>query len=162
MSIRGKLLPLIQADERAVNQIARDAGIPPQTLAAFVSGERPEPKAEMLVHLLRVLGVKPRDIGPLLLDAYPARPPRLSAAEMREMVAEEQRHIADYPKGPQTEMRAYYQTARMNALGGRAEVPGETAAACLAVAIRAERRRHPGFVPQYDAEFFGPLPEVQS
>lgn len=73
MTIRDKLLPLIQADGRNVTALARDAGIPQPTLHAFVSGERgKEPRAEFVTALGRALGLTPAALGRLLLDSYPA------------------------------------------------------------------------------------------
>ena len=73
MTLRDKLLPLIQADGRNMTSLARDAGIPQPTLHAFVSGERgKEPRAEFVTAIGRALGLTPTALGRLLLDSYPA------------------------------------------------------------------------------------------
>ena len=84
----------------------------------------------------------------------------MTIAEMHALVAEELSHIPDWPKGPQSHLRSYYQVSRLHSLGRKAEKPGQTKADVLAVAIKATKQEDPAFLPLYDAEYFGELPEV--
>jgi hypothetical protein len=71
--------------------------------------------------------------------------------EMRNIVKEELKHV---PKGrqPQQELRMLYQMLRMHSLGKKGK--GESREDVLKEAIASVKKRHRGFEPKYDADYF--------
>jgi len=73
-------------------------------------------------------------------------------AEMRRNVELELQHI---PRGgvEQNLFRQYYQTARMNSLGGKAKFP-DSKKIVLSACLDYLKKLYPDFEPKYDENFF--------
>ncbi len=76
---------------------------------------------------------------------------RAAPGSPQALIREETRHI---PRGPlpQNELRMVYAIQRQHDLAGDI---APTARASLESALQSVRSRHHGFLPKYDAEFFG-------
>jgi hypothetical protein len=80
--------------------------------------------------------------------------PKLSLAEMREVVLDEMEYIPRRPKKEQSSLRAMYWSMRMNSLGKKGEVPNDKHAVmkqCLAEL----KKLHPDEDCVFDREYFG-------
>lgn len=74
---------------------------------------------------------------------------------MREQVKDEMKHISHIPGDyAQNELRMFYWPLRMNSLGKKAKMVGESKESILKKAIEMVKKEHPEFEPQYDSGFF--------